>query len=153
MNLVVYGNGARPTTYELGTTAIQYAANGSRAQISSINAHCLGCHSDKNNTTTPFGDGKTPKQYAWDGNSVDARYSQTGTTPWGKYSSTTYPNVTPKDKRTKAYSAHGNAVRIVAGGAKTVGCRPREQRYRDRSGQHLSPVTRRNAARRRPVPH
>ena len=115
VNLVIYGSGARPTTYELDTTAIQYAANGSRAQIASINAHCLGCHSDKNNTTTPFGDGKTPKQYAWDGNSVDARYSQTGTTPWGKYSSTTYPNVTPKDKSTKAFSAHGNAVNNQGG--------------------------------------
>lgn len=115
VDLVIYGPGTRPSTYGTGATAIQYTANGSRTEIQKINSHCLGCHSDQNNSTTPFGDGKTPKQYAWDGNSVDARYSQTGTTPWGKYSSTTYPNVTAKDKRTKAFSAHGNAVNNEGG--------------------------------------
>ncbi|RJR16408.1 MAG: CxxxxCH/CxxCH domain-containing protein [Nitrospiraceae bacterium] len=115
VDLVIYGAGARPSIYTSGTTAVQYMASGTRTEIQRINSHCLGCHSDQNNSTTPFGDGKTPRQYAWDGSSVEARYSQTGTTPWGKYSSATYPNVTPKDKRTKAFSAHGNAVNNEGG--------------------------------------
>jgi hypothetical protein len=85
VDLVIYGEGTRPTTYSLGETAIQYSANGSRAEIKKINAHCLSCHSAQNDTTKPFGDDKTPKQYAWDGSSIDNRYSQTGTTTWGKY--------------------------------------------------------------------
>ena len=107
VDLVVYGAGTRPTSYDVASTAIQYTANGNHSEIAKLNAHCLGCHSDGNNTTQPFGDGKTPKNYAWDDNSVDARYSQTGTTAWGKYSGV---GVTPKDVRNKAYSAHGNAV-------------------------------------------
>jgi hypothetical protein len=106
VDLVIYGNGTRPATFTLGTTAVQYTADGSRAEIQKINQHCLGCHSAQNSTTQPFGDGKTPNQYAWDGTSIDGRYSQAGTTPWGKYSGA---NVTPKNTQTKAYSAHGNA--------------------------------------------
>ena len=109
IELVVYGTGTRPASYIAGTTAVSYKADGSRSEIQKISTHCLGCHSDRNDTTQPFGDGKTPKQYAWDGTSVDKRYSQTGTTPWGKYSSTTYPNVDSKNTLTKAFSAHGNA--------------------------------------------
>lgn len=82
------------------------SGDASRTELQKINQHCLGCHSAKNDTIKPFGDGKTPKQYAWDNTSIDARYSQTGTTPWGKYSGA---NVTPKNTQTKAYSAHGNA--------------------------------------------
>ncbi|KAF0216822.1 MAG: cytochrome C family, partial [Geobacteraceae bacterium] len=67
----------------------------------------LSCHSDQNNDTTPFGDCKTPRQYAWDLQSIGARYSQTGTTNWGKYGST--PNAAQKNI-TKAFSAHGNGV-------------------------------------------
>ena len=94
----------------LGTvTAIQYTANNTRAEIQKISYHCLGCHSDQNNTSQPFGDGKTPRQYAWDGTSVAARYSQTGTTQWDKY------NVTPKAGQTKAFSAHGNTVNNQGG--------------------------------------
>jgi hypothetical protein len=107
VDLVIYGNGTRPAAFTLGTTAVQYAANGSRAEIQKINQHCLGCHRAQNSTTQPFGDGKTPNQYAWDGTGIDGRYSQTGTTLWGKYSGT---NVTPKNTQTKAYSAHGNAA-------------------------------------------
>jgi hypothetical protein len=78
--------------------------------VQRITTHCLGCHSDQNNLTTPFGDGKTPKQYAWDGTSVAARYSQTGTTTWGKYTSAArFPNVAKKNIK-KAYSAHGNTA-------------------------------------------
>ena len=112
VNLVIYGAGVRPSTYSLGTTAIQYTANGSRTEIQKINSHCLGCHSNQNNNTQPFGDGKTPKQYAWDGTSVGSRYSQTGTTAWGKYSG---GNITPKNTQTKAYSAHGNAANNQGG--------------------------------------
>ena len=112
VDLVIYGSGTRPETYTAGSTAVAYTADGSRSQILSINSHCLGCHSDQNNSTQPFGDGKTPKQYAWDGTSVDARYSQTGTTPWGKYSGA---NTTPKNPRAKAFSAHGNAVNNQGG--------------------------------------
>ena len=110
VDLVIYGNGARPTTYTAGSTAISYTANGSRTEMQKINSHCLGCHNDQNNSTQPFGDGNTPKQYAWDGTSVGARYSQTGPTSltqWGKYSG---GNITPKNTVIKAFSAHGNAV-------------------------------------------
>jgi hypothetical protein len=98
----------RPAAYTLGATALQYTAGTSTPL--ELNPHCLGCHNDDyNNYTTGggiFGDGKAPNQYAWDGTSVSARYSQTGTTPWGKYSGA---NITPKNLRTKAFSAHGNA--------------------------------------------
>jgi hypothetical protein len=80
----------RPTTYTLDVTAKQYTANDAfnrRVQLARINTHCLSCHSSQNNSTIPFEDGKTPNQYAWDvmRTSIDARYSQTGTTTWGKY--------------------------------------------------------------------
>lgn len=110
IDLVVYGAGIRPAGYAAGTTAIQYAANGSRSEIAKLNGHCLSCHSDANNAITPFGDGKTPKQYAWDGTSVASRYSQTGATLWGKYADTPANNISPKNTQSKAYSAHGNAV-------------------------------------------
>jgi hypothetical protein len=112
VDLVIYGAGVRPTSYTVGTTAIQYMANGSRTEFRKLNEHCMSCHSDQNDTTVPFGDGKTPRQYAWDGKSIDARYSQTGTTAWGKYDPDEYPykpNVTPKHETEKAYSAHGRA--------------------------------------------
>ena len=112
VDLIIYGTGTRPTTYTVGTTSIQYMANGTRSEIRKINIHCLGCHSAQNNAAVPFGDGKTPKQYAWDSKSIDERYSQTGTTTWGKYSG---GNITPKSTQTKAYSAHGNAVNNQGG--------------------------------------
>ena len=107
VELVIYGAGARPATYSAGTTAIPYTANGTRAEMAKINTHCIGCHSDQNNATTPFGDGKSPKVYAWDGASIATKYGDTGTTPWGKY---TGGNTTPKNTVTKAFSAHGNAA-------------------------------------------
>jgi hypothetical protein len=103
---VVYGAATRPGTYTNNVTAVQYSANNSRSEIAKITNHCLGCHSDQNNTAQPFGDGKTPKQYAWDSTSVAARYSQSGRTTWGKYS--TVANAAQK-RIAKAYSAHGNA--------------------------------------------
>ena len=112
VDLVIYGAGARPASYTPGTTAVQYTANGTRTELQKINNHCIGCHSDQNNAAQPFGDGKTPKQYAWDGTSVGSRYSQAGTTPWGKYIGA---NITPKNTVTKAYSAHGNATNNQGG--------------------------------------
>ena len=113
VDLVIYSAGSRPEppdeTYAVGTTAIQYTADGSRGEIEKLNAHCLSCHNEQNSTTTPiypFGDGKTPKQYAWDSSSIDARYSQTGTTAWGKYGGAKKA----AKQITKAYSAHGNAT-------------------------------------------
>ncbi len=111
VDLVIYGAGARPTIHS-SATATRYTSTNTRAEIQKINSHCLGCHSDQNNSTIPFGDGKKPKHYAWDGTSVGLRYSETGTTTWGKYSGA---NVTPKNTRTKAYSAHGNAVNNEGG--------------------------------------
>ena len=110
VDLVVYGSGVRPTSYTVGSTAVQYHYTTSinRSGLQKITIHCLGCHSDQNNAATPFGDGKTPKQYAWDGTSVAARYSQSGATSWGKYTSAAYPNAAKK-KISKALSAHGNA--------------------------------------------
>jgi hypothetical protein len=107
VKLVIYGAGTRPTTYAVGTTAVEYMANGSRTEFAKLNQVCLGCHSAQNNAIQPFGDGKTPKQYAWDGLSINERYSQMGSTTWGKYSGA---NVTPKNTQTKAFSAHGNAA-------------------------------------------
>lgn len=112
VELVIYGSGTRPASYVAGVTAVQYTANGSRGEIQKISNHCLGCHSDANNTTQPFGDGKTPRQYAWDGTSVAARYGQTGITTWGKYSTV----AGAAQKRTaKALSAHGNAAANARG--------------------------------------
>ncbi|RII26153.1 MAG: hypothetical protein CXR31_10620 [Geobacter sp.] len=106
VDLVVYQAGARPTSVS-AATFISYSAAGTRHDMDKLNNVCLGCHSSASDTATPFGDGKTPKQYAWDGRSVDERYSQTGTTPWGKMSGN---NTTPKASVTKAFSAHGNAA-------------------------------------------
>jgi hypothetical protein len=78
-----------------------------RSEVSKISNQCLSCHSDQNNDTVPFGDFKTPRQYAWDLQSVASRYLQLGVATWGKYAST--PNAAQKNI-TKALSAHGNAV-------------------------------------------
>jgi len=117
VDLVVYGAGIRPASYNPGTF-VTYTANGTRSQIQKISSHCLGCHSDQNNNATPFGDGKTPRQYAWDNSSVDARYSQSGTTTWGKYVAVT--NAAKKNVA-KAFSAHGNANANKRGWSSTTG--------------------------------
>lgn len=120
IDLVIYGAGTRPTSYSEGLTATPYMADGTRTQIARINPHCLSCHSDQNNDTEPFGDCNTPRQYAWDRNSVAARYSQTGATTLGKYSTSHFPEVAEK-KLTKAYSAHGNAVSNQGGWSAVTG--------------------------------
>jgi len=112
VELVVYEAGARPAMYVAGTTAVQYTANGSRTEMAKINAVCIGCHNDANKAIQPFGDGKTPAAYAWDANSIAAKFGDTGTTPWSKYAGA---NVTPKNTVNKAFSAHGNAVNNKGG--------------------------------------
>jgi hypothetical protein len=110
VNLVVYGSGTRPTTYTVGQTAVEYTADGSRAQILELNQVCLGCHSAQNNATQPFGDGKTPTEYSWDGMSINDRYTPESSTPWGKYTDTGSTDINPKNTQTKAFSSHGVAV-------------------------------------------
>lgn len=117
VDLVVWGPGVRPTLYNT-TTAVKFMASNisspnksvARGESSKLNNHCISCHSDQNNTTQPFNDCKIPSQYAWDNQSIAARYSQGGTTQWGKYNSTSYLKVNKKDTLTKALSAHGNAI-------------------------------------------
>jgi predicted CxxxxCH...CXXCH cytochrome family protein len=112
VDLVIWGAGVRPTAYKLYSTAVKFLATNvssgviatERAEVAQVTPHCISCHSDQNNNTQPFGDCKTPRQYAWDKQSIAARYSQTGTTAWGKY-----PN-NGKTSVTKALSAHGNAT-------------------------------------------
>jgi len=120
--------GSRPVVYDLdGTnpngpgmpTATQFLASNidttqagvtladQRGEVDKVTLHCLGCHSDQNNNSEPFDDCKVPRQYAWDGSSIAARYSDTGTTTWGKYTGTA--NAAQKNI-TKAFSAHGNAI-------------------------------------------
>jgi hypothetical protein len=85
--------------------------NAERKESAKITNVCISCHSDQNNDYVPFGDCKTPRQYAWDRKSIAARYQQNdpqkSVARWGKYSSAT-TNV--KFKITKAFSAHGNAA-------------------------------------------
>ena len=119
VDLVVWGTSTtRPTTYTLNTTAVTFRENQGRTDMANINTHCLGCHNDANLNTQSFGDGKKTSQYAWDGNSIAARYSQTGTTTWGKYTTTT--NAAQKNL-TKAFSAHGNAANNARGWSATIG--------------------------------
>ncbi|WP_237754192.1 CxxxxCH/CxxCH domain-containing protein [Geobacter sp. OR-1] len=114
VDLVVWQPGVRPTFYST-TSAVQFLANrintvSERIEIGKLNNHCLSCHSDQNNDTSPFGDCRTPRQYAWDGQSIASRYSQLGTATWGKVNSSTWTNANKKDNVTKAFSAHGNAA-------------------------------------------
>lgn len=127
VDLVIFESNTRPAdgTYNIGTTAVAYIADGSRAQLESINDHCLGCHDDNTKGVDIFGDGLYPNYYAWDeitpsardGSSVSARYSQLDVTTWGKYTSTTNA---AKKNITKAYSAHGNVQNNLGGGWSTT---------------------------------
>ncbi|HZV83185.1 MAG TPA: CxxxxCH/CxxCH domain-containing protein, partial [Geobacteraceae bacterium] len=127
VDLVVWGPGTRPAAYREYSTAegratvTRFLAAGigtasERTEVAKITNHCLACHSDQNNDAEPFGDYRTPRQYAWDYQSVGSRYSQPGrTSAWGKYNSTAYANANRKDTLTKAFSAHGNAVQNQGG--------------------------------------
>ena len=116
VNLVIYGAGARPTFYST-TSAVQYTVNGTREEIQKTTNHCLGCHSNSNNDVEPFGDGNTPRKYAWDGGSVAARYARTETTRWGKYSTINGAN----KRLNKSLSSHGNAAGNQRGWNTTTG--------------------------------
>jgi len=124
IDLVIWGKKKRPTAYVPYSTAIIYspAAIGTqneRSEITKISRHCLACHSDNNNLTAPFTeDFNTPVKYAWDGQSVAARYEQKGVTPWGKYSTAT---TNKKKQLNKALSAHGNAAVNEGGWSPTGG--------------------------------
>ncbi|MBI5142242.1 MAG: CxxxxCH/CxxCH domain-containing protein [Nitrospirae bacterium] len=130
VDLVIWGPGQRPTSYQTGTTAVTFTANkigtaDERTEVGKVTQVCLGCHSDQNNDFQPFkivdpdhGDCKTPRQYAWDRTSVAARYSQTATATWGKY---TTIDAAAKKNITKAFSAHGNAVANQGGWDATNG--------------------------------
>jgi hypothetical protein len=121
VDLVVYGPGTRPGAYRLYSshqgraTAVQFTAanvsspnvNVERKEVAKVTDVCISCHSDQNNDATPFGDCKTPRQYAWDRQSIAARYAQNNVARWGKYSTAT---TSGKSKITKAFSAHGNAA-------------------------------------------
>jgi predicted CxxxxCH...CXXCH cytochrome family protein len=118
VDLVIYGQGARPTVYRnvstsagRATAATFLASNmgtaEERNEVGKITNHCISCHSDQNNDTTPFDDCKTPRQYAWDLQSVASRYLQLGIATWGKYAGTA--NAAKKDIA-KSFSAHGNAI-------------------------------------------
>ena len=113
IDLVIWGNGARPVEYRPGETVIAYSPNvigtsGERKALAQITRHCLSCHNDANSNTLPFpGDGNTPGRYAWDGSSVASRYLDKGVTSWGKYSTAT---TNRKQRVSKAFSAHGNAA-------------------------------------------
>jgi len=118
VDLVVWGAGNRPTIFIPFSTAASFrvssiGTSNEREQVASISNHCLSCHNDRNNDTTPFvGDSHTPRQYAWDGQSIAARYSQTGSASWSRYSTA---NVNGKWQITKAFSAHGNSAASLGG--------------------------------------
>jgi predicted CxxxxCH...CXXCH cytochrome family protein len=121
VDLVAWGQGVRPTFYST-TSVVTFVASRltgdnatARAEAAKLNNHCISCHSDQNNTTQPFGDCRTPSQYAWDRQSVAARYKQTGTASWGKYGSNGKSGVV------KALSAHGNATANAGGFSTTTG--------------------------------
>ncbi len=125
VDLVIWNSTTRPTDYIPGETATQFLTSNmavgqveERAEVESITPHCLGCHSDLNSKTEPFGDCKTPRQYAWDGSSVAERYLDTGVTTWGKYTDTAGA---AQKNITKAFSAHGNAVNNGGGFSGTSG--------------------------------
>ena len=117
VDLVIWGAGARGTVFTRYTASGSTTAARKRAEYNKINSHCLGCHNAANAAIMPFGDGKTPKSYAWDGSSVAERYNIATTTAWGKVTG----NNTQTKTLTKAYSAHGNASGNQRGWALGVG--------------------------------
>lgn len=124
VNLVIWGNRIRPTGYRLNDSAVTYSAKSvgtadERPAFSDITRHCLSCHNDQNSTTATFaGDSSTPGSYAWDRESIAARYSDRGVTTWGKYST---PTSNKKQQVIKALSAHGNAAANEGGWSAAAG--------------------------------
>lgn len=124
VDLVVWSGGKRPATYKLNETAVLFSASEiltsqERAAAATITIHCLGCHSDQSNDILPFeGDNRTPRQYAWDGQSVASRYSNKNSAVWGKYSTATSNK---KHRISKSFSAHGNASANQGGWSSSSG--------------------------------
>jgi len=129
VDLVLWAPGKRPTAFREYSTvagratvtrfkAANIGTGGERAEVGRITNHCLACHSDQNNESMPFGDYRTPRQYAWDYQSVGSRYAQKGIVTWSKYSTTT---TNRKKKIAKAFSAHGNAVDNQGGWSSATG--------------------------------
>jgi len=128
VNLVVWNATIRPTTYTVGTTAVEYLSGGtlatSRTELAKINSQCISCHNTLNKTTAPFtaaGDTSPTSKYAWDGIDINTKWVQAGTTPWGKFnfSGGTNPigGTNAKNLVTKAFSAHNNTSGNQMGGA------------------------------------
>lgn len=119
VDLVIWDTNARPTTNTPGATSVAYTSGGATttaiAERAKINSHCIGCHSDTNKTTQPFSastDTGTPAKYAWDTQSIGAKWLSTATTPWGKFTGN-FTN--SKSTQTKAFSAHNNAANNARG--------------------------------------
>jgi len=109
VSLVVWTGTTRPTVSTAATFTAYFASGSSntRAEYGKITAHCTGCHNETNKATKPFtGDTHNTSWYSWDGTSVALRYTQTGTTTWGKYAT----QDSTRKLIPKAYSAHGNAA-------------------------------------------
>ncbi|MDU0460029.1 MAG: cytochrome c3 family protein, partial [Geobacteraceae bacterium] len=118
VDLVIWAEGVRPVEYKQNVTAVTFndkliGTRSERSEVAKVSTHCLSCHNDSNNDVRPFeGDNNTPRQYAWDLQSVASRYSQQGVTAWGKYSTA---STNKKNRITKAFSAHGNAAGNLGG--------------------------------------
>jgi predicted CxxxxCH...CXXCH cytochrome family protein len=129
VQLVVWGTSTvRPTTYAAANYVL-YSSGGklasTRAELTKINTHCLGCHNDTNRTTAPFtGDTGTPAKYSWEAQpankgglagvaqSIAVKYTDLLTTNWGKFSGN-FTN--SKSSLIKAFSGHGNAQNNARG--------------------------------------
>lgn len=100
-DLVIFdiANNARPTTSNTNTRTVfkRYSLIASLT----ANRHCLSCHNASGKVNQPFGDGKTPNQYSWDGSSVAERYVSFTTYSSHKYNPATY-NVVPQKRKTSS---------------------------------------------------
>src|SRR6185369_5103073 len=125
VSLVIWNGATRPTVATPGTTYISYTANGSRAQISKLNAVCLGCHNSANIPAANLFGTFASDQYSPEPRMVPAlaktsilsRYSSTTTVLWSNYAFTNSSGqikqygTNGKKQVTKALSAHGNAIK------------------------------------------
>ena len=124
VDLVVWSDGKRPAEHVDGKTAVAFApaaigTDRERSEAAKVTVHCLSCHNDDSLKTAPFaGDPNSPARYAWDGESIDSRYSSKETTSWGKYSTAAGNR---KMQVVKAFSAHGNAAANQGGWQELIG--------------------------------
>jgi len=124
VDLVVWQEGSRPKEHESGRTAVAFrpaaiGTEGERGAVGTITMHCLSCHNDATSRKTTFTDDPNmPGTYAWDRESIASRYTNRGTTTWGKYSTS---STNKKQRILKALSPHGNAVANQGGWQAAVG--------------------------------